>query len=84
MIDDEIRELVPSIISSEDNEDPCAILNEEEVKATVNQLGAMKAIGLDGMSALFYQHYWSSIGKELVNMVQHFFRSGYMLKQMNH
>lgn len=36
------------------------------------------------MSTIFFQHYWNIVEGDLVAMVQHFFRHGVLLKQVNH
>lgn len=56
----------------------------EEIKAAVFQLGALKAPGPDGFPALFFHHYWKEVGGAVTKMVIHFFRTGFMLKQLNH
>lgn len=48
------------------------------------QSGALKAPGLDGFSTIFFHHYRGTVGAAVTEMVKHFFRTGYMLKQINH
>lgn len=62
----------------------CAIPDKEEIKGAVFQLGALKAPGPDGFPAIFFQHYWKEVGVAITEMVQHFFRSSYLLKHINH
>lgn len=47
-------------------------------------LVATKSPGLDGFSIIVYQTYWPSIKKEVIAMVQFFFYTSYLLKELNH
>lgn len=62
----------------------CAVPDAEEVLAAIQQIGSHKAPGLDGMSALFFKHFWHIIGNDVVDMVRSFFTTGHMLRAMNH
>ena len=46
---------------------------KQEIKDSVFQIGADKALGPDGYSALFYQTAWKEIGNEVCGMVKEFF-----------
>lgn len=80
----ELSVLIRPVISEEENDQLCGLPSTEEIKAALDQIGALKAPGPDGMSATFYHFYWSTVKEELVSMVQNFFQSGYLLKQLNH
>lgn len=80
----EVEALIQPILTKEDNSTVCGIPSKDEIKSAVVNLGALKAPGPDGMSALFFQHFWCTVEKDLVAMVQHFFRHGFLLKQLNH
>lgn len=43
-----------------------------------------KALGPDGMSAIFYQTYWNTVDRDVVATVQSYFRNGHMLRDLNH
>ncbi|KAK4602906.1 hypothetical protein RGQ29_011761 [Quercus rubra] len=49
------------------------ILSEEfsadEVKTTLFQMGPTKALGQDGMNALFHQKFWHIVGTDITNAV---------------
>lgn len=43
----------------------------------------LKALGPDGMPALFYTHYWDIVGGLFTTSVQRFFITGQILKEWN-
>ena len=48
------------------------------------QIGGWKAPGPDGYPAMFFQTYWDILGEDIWHMLEHFFRSGYLLHKLNH
>ena len=56
----------------------------EEVKEAVFSINPSKAPGPDGMSALFFQKFWSVVKEQVVNDVQRFFISGVLPKEWNY
>lgn len=75
--------LLENSISDAQNARLNAIPSYSEIKKIVKLMAPTKAPGPDGMSALFYQHYWTTVGKDLVVVVQKKFRSGRMLSELN-
>lgn len=71
-------------IIDQENEKLQAVPNEEEIYGALKQIPNHKAPGPNGMTTLFYLHYWSIIKKEVMEAVQNFFKSGKLLKQINH
>lgn len=67
----------------EENENLIAISNSNEIKEAVFQLGSLKSPGLDGYPTKFYQHMWESLGIDITNIVQDFFRHKSSLKRIN-
>ncbi|KAM6543702.1 hypothetical protein CsatB_008149 [Cannabis sativa] len=45
--------------------------------------GSLKAPGPDGMSVLFFKHYWNFMGKDFCDVVVDFFQSGNMHRGFN-
>lgn len=71
-------------ISFEENEALCAIPSNDEIKSVAFSFASSKSLGLDSMSATFYKSNWGIVSKEVIAMVQSFFASSFMLKEMNH
>lgn len=76
--------LISPIISTQENLELCHIPSEFEVWATVRQIGSRKATGPDGLSALFYKQFWLTVKTAAIEMVQNVFRTGFLLKEINH
>lgn len=79
-----LTNLFPPVITIEENEILCAIPDGLEIQQVVFSLGALKALGSDGIPALFYQKYWRLIGEDVIKAVQSFFRGNHILKELNH
>ncbi|KAL3833012.1 hypothetical protein ACJIZ3_007748 [Penstemon smallii] len=80
----EIDQLFPSIIDDEENTTICKLPTPKEIKQVMFSFTSGKSPGPDGLPALFYKNFWSTTGNALVQAVQHFFRTGFMLKALNH
>ncbi|VFQ98410.1 unnamed protein product [Cuscuta campestris] len=55
-----------------------------EVKEALFSIGNDKAPGRDGFTAAFFKSKWNIVGQSLCEAVEEFFRSGKLLKQINH
>ena len=60
-------------LSEEENVSISCGVTEEEVKAALWSLKAFKALGLDGFHAGFFQRFWSTVGKLVVDEVKKIF-----------
>jgi hypothetical protein len=81
---EELSNLFKPVISQEDNSYLCNILLKEEIKETLFSMNSNKCPGPNGLSSLFFKHYWSIVKSEVIAAVQNFFQSGRLLKQLNH
>jgi hypothetical protein len=61
-----------------------AIPIEAEIHAALANLGASKAPGPDGFTALFYMKYWDSIKLIVLQAIWNFFKNNHLLKEHNH
>jgi len=70
----ELLDLFHCSVSAEENSMLCAIPTETEIHAALASLGASKAPGPDGFTALFYMKYWDSIKLIILQDVWNFFQ----------
>ena len=65
------------------NEKLLAVFKAEEVWQALQQMHPTKAPGPDGMSPIFYQHYWDIVGPDVVNCVLEVLNSGVLPCTLN-
>lgn len=66
------------------NHEFCAPYSSHEIKFALFQMYPTKAPGPDGMPPIFFQHFWESIGTDVVGVVQSFLHAGHILNQINY
>lgn len=59
-------------------------VTHEEIKKALFSIGNEKSPGPDGYTALFFKSTWALTGDLFCNAISEFFRSGRLLKQLNH
>ena len=64
----------------------CLIRNftKDEVEIALKQMAPLKAPGPDGMPLIFFQHYWESIGDDVVKAVVSCLNSNSKETSLNH
>ncbi|KAK4402846.1 hypothetical protein Sango_1025300 [Sesamum angolense] len=62
----------------------CRAVTPAEVKTAVFQISDNKAPGPDGYTSCFFKKTWNIMGDLVCRAVMDFFRSGRMLRQLNH
>lgn len=72
------------VLSLEDKALLSAPIDDLEIKDTLFHIGDEKARGPDGFSAAFFKQIWDFIKVVFLAAVHKFFRSGSLLKQLNH
>ena len=70
---DDLSNLIEPCVSDQENESLCRIPFREEINKVVFNMKSLKAPGLDGFPALFYKHYWDTVGDQVVLATQIFF-----------
>jgi len=61
------------VITDEIHQDICGLPLEQEIFEALLNIGAIKAPGPNGFTALFYQTYWSIVKEMVLNCVWDFF-----------
>ena len=64
-----VTELIQPRVTAEMNRELMRPYSAEEVQTAILQMHPTKAPGPDGMPALFFQHYWKIIGKDVAEFV---------------
>lgn len=66
------------------NKDLISPVTEEEVRAAIFDIGAHKAPGPDGFSAILYHNYWEEIKPEVITEIIQVFETGRLDEKLNH
>ena len=82
-IPENLENLIEPCISNIENEELCGVLTRDEIRKVIFEMKSLKALGPNGFPALFYKHYWETIGDQIVSTTQSFFRDGRLLKEFN-
>jgi hypothetical protein len=71
-------------VSSEENQEICALPSKQEILSTLSSIGSTKAPGPDGFTTLFYKKYWDIVKHVVLRCVWNFFSTNHLLKEQNH
>ncbi|XP_018463709.1 uncharacterized protein LOC108834892 [Raphanus sativus] len=71
-------------VTDQMNEELTKPVSVQEVQEALFSINPSKAPGPDGMSALFYQKFWSIVQAQVVREVQRFFEEGILPKEWNY
>uniref|UniRef100_A0A803PMH7 Reverse transcriptase n=1 Tax=Cannabis sativa TaxID=3483 RepID=A0A803PMH7_CANSA len=66
-------DLIQNRLSPKKQEDLVRIPNFDEIQKTLFAMGNHKATGPDGMSVMFFKHYWDSMEKDFCEAISNFF-----------
>ncbi|XP_052112461.1 uncharacterized protein LOC127744218 [Arachis duranensis] len=58
-------------------------VSNEEIKDAMFDIGSWKALGRDGLQAIFYQSQWSKIGNDVCNLTKSIFLQPKKVKEVN-
>ncbi len=79
----DLDNLIEPVITKEDNRGICKVHSEQEIRQVVFDMQNHKALGPDGLPALFYKKFLNIVGRSVVDVVQGFFRTGNMHYEVN-
>uniref|UniRef100_A0A2N9J1A1 Reverse transcriptase domain-containing protein n=1 Tax=Fagus sylvatica TaxID=28930 RepID=A0A2N9J1A1_FAGSY len=68
--------LLSPCISQSDNSELTKIPDPIEIKEVVWAMHPLKAPGPDGLPGIFFKHYWDTVGPQVIDAIQSFFRDG--------
>jgi hypothetical protein len=78
-----ILDNVETLVSDDMNSKLVAQVTDEEVERALFQMGPTKALGPDGLPALFYQQHWSLVREEVCRAVREFLSGGDIPEDFN-
>ena len=79
----EVTSTIPTKVTEEMNQILIRDFTMEEVEATLHQMHPTKALGLDGMFAIFFQKYWDIVGNDVSCMVLNVLNSNLSMAEIN-
>ncbi|CAL1410909.1 unnamed protein product [Linum trigynum] len=79
----QIIEAIPRKVTEEMNEGLLKPFTREEIWAALKQMGPLKAPGVDGMPALFFQKNWEVIGDDVTRELQGYLEGGFFPEELN-
>ncbi|VFQ76034.1 unnamed protein product [Cuscuta campestris] len=77
-------DMIPRLVTDEDNDRLCAVPEMEEVKTAVFAMDSRSAAGPDGYTGAFYKAAWTIICTDLLAMVQAFFLGHDLTRPLTH
>jgi hypothetical protein len=79
----ELINLMQEKVTVQMNEDLCKDFTDDEISDALFQIGPLKAPGVDGFPARFYQRNWGTLKVEVINAVKLFFATNRMPDGVN-
>jgi hypothetical protein len=80
---DELLEHIDQRVSTQMNEQLCKEFTSQEVVEALDNIGDLKAPGLDGMHAIFYKNFWDVVGEKVTQEVLAVLNGGLMPADWN-
>ena len=80
---EQVTDLIPVKVTDEMNMELTRGFTKEEVVIALKQMHPTKSPGPDGMSALFFQKYWSIVGTNVSNLVLNVLNHGMSISKFN-
>ena len=80
---EEVIAVVPVKVTDDMNARLTRNFSREEVVIALKQIHPIKTPGPDGMSAIFYQNYWSIVGDSVTNLVLNVLNGSMTIAELN-
>ena len=81
---DEILVQIPRVVTIEMSNDLLAEFKIDEVETALKKTAPLKSPRSDGMPPIFYQHYWSLVGNNVVDDILYFLNLGNLPPSLCH
>ena len=81
---DEILVQIPRVVTIEMSNDLLAEFKADEVETALKKMAPLKSPRSDGMPPIFYQHYWSLVGSNVVDNILYFLNLGNLPPSLCH
>ena len=79
----EVLDTSPTSVTEDMNQLLIQEFTREEVEVALKQMHPTKALGPDGMSAIFFQKYWGIVGNDVICMVLNVLNSNISMVEIN-
>jgi hypothetical protein len=80
---DDLVQLFQPQVTPKMNDMLCKEFSDEEISDALFQIGPLKAPGIDGFPARFFQHNWEKVKDSVIKGVMDFFDTGVMPPDIN-
>ncbi|KAK3229895.1 hypothetical protein Dsin_001776 [Dipteronia sinensis] len=78
-----LSNIIDMVISNGQDDFMSRDVTDDEIREVFFSLHPNKAPGPDGFNAHFFKITWDIVGEDIISIVQEFFRSGLLLKELN-
>lgn len=83
ILDESLFMAIPTVVTAEDNAAFCRYLDTQEILNYLKSMENWSAPSLEGFQTGFYKFQWETVRGYVCKMVQRFFQSKHILKQIN-
>ncbi|XP_060202956.1 uncharacterized protein LOC132631398 [Lycium barbarum] len=83
-VDNDLLNVIPRIITENDNEMLNTLPEEEEIQKAIFSMSPTSSAGQDGYTGRFYQKCWQIIKREVIEFVQEFFKGSPISRYFTH
>lgn len=82
-LDPKCLDCIPRLVTTQMNDCLTRRVSSDEIKLSLDSLGAMKVAGLDGLNGLFFQKNWGTVKEDVTREIMDFFENGNLSSEMN-